>query len=58
VSEDAGVLPNCWYESWFMLSPPWRMDLPSGRKDRTRIQREHFDYNNRSEKVSNGKAEI
>jgi len=24
----------------FMLSPPWRMDLPSGRKDRTRIQRD------------------
>jgi hypothetical protein len=35
------------------VGPPWRMNLnSSGRKDRTRIPKGHFDYSNRSEKVS------
>ena len=62
-SRGPGWLANCWYETWlmltqFMLSPSWRMDLPSGRKDLTRIPKELFDYNNRFPTVSNGGDEF
>lgn len=49
-------LADCWRESRVVVGLPWRTGLNNFQRSdeqRTRVQREHFDYSNRFQTVSN-----